>query len=93
MAFPNFGGALVGLLDSMNEFRSKDEDNITAIKQYMYRKRYLDFGNRPHHALAALVFAEHFQLRDVWIDAFAHCVGLQTRLKSSPEFEVCLPMI
>lgn len=87
VAFPNFGGALVGLLDSMNEFRSKDEDNITAIKQYMYRKRYLDFGNRPHHALAALVFAEHFQLRDVWIDAFAHCVGLQTRLKSSPEFE------
>ncbi|KAK3216937.1 hypothetical protein GRF29_1g1462448 [Pseudopithomyces chartarum] len=33
-----------------------------------------------------LYYAEHYKLRSVWMDAFAHCVGMNERLVLSPEF-------
>jgi hypothetical protein len=84
----HLGGALVGLLNSMNEFRSASEDNVQAIIDYMDEEGYADMRNQPNHALAILFFAELFHFKDLWIDAFAHCVGMNEKLISSPGFEV-----
>lgn len=85
----HLGGALVGLLNSMNEFRSTGQDNIQAIMEYMDEEGYADMRNHPDHALGVLFFAEHFQFRDLWIDAFVHTTGMHDRLHLSPGFEVC----
>lgn len=84
----HLGGALVGLLNSLNEFRSEGEDNLQAIIDYMDEEGYADMSNQPDHALAIFFFAEHFQFKDLWIDAFAHCVGMNERLITRPGFEV-----
>ena len=84
----NLGPALVGLLKSMNEFRYAGEDNIQEIMDYMDEEGYADMRNQPDHALAILYFAEHFQFRDLWIDAFAHCTGMNEKLYASPGFEM-----
>lgn len=84
----HLGGALVGLLNSLNEFRSPGEDNVQAIMDYMDEEAYADLRNSPDHAQAVLFFAEHFQFRDMWMDAFAHCTGMHETLVQSPGFEV-----
>lgn len=84
----HLGGALVGLLNSLNEFRSEGEDNLQAIIDYMDEEGYADMSNQPDHALAIFFFAEHFQFKDLWIDAFAHCVGMNEKLITRPGFEV-----
>lgn len=85
----HLGGALVGLLNSMDQFRSDGEDNVQAIMDYMDEEGYADMRSQPDHALAILFFAEHFHFRDLWIDAFAHCTGMNEKLIFSPGFEVC----
>ena len=60
----------------MYEFRSEGEDNVQAVLDYTDMEGYADMRNVPDHALAILFFAEHFQFRDLWIDAFAHCAGI-----------------
>lgn len=84
----HLGGALVGLLNSMAEFRSAGEDNIQAIVDYMDEEGYADMRNSPDHALAVLFFAEYFHFKDMYIDAFAHCAGMHDKLASSSGFEV-----
>ncbi|TVY33012.1 hypothetical protein LSUB1_G007807 [Lachnellula subtilissima] len=84
----HLGGALVGLLNSLNEFRSGGQDNLQAIIDYMDEEGYADMRNQPDHALAILFFAEHFQFKDLWIDAFAHCVGMNEKLFSRIGFEL-----
>lgn len=84
----HIGGALVGLLNSMNEFRGEEEDNLDAMMDYMDEEGYGDMRNIPDHALGVLFFAEHFQFRDLYIDAFTHCVGMCERLHESSGFEV-----
>ncbi|KAL2074493.1 hypothetical protein VTL71DRAFT_8271 [Oculimacula yallundae] len=83
----HLGGALVGLLNSMNEFRSGGADNVQGIMDFIDEEGYADMRNAPDHALGLLYFAEHFRFRDLWIDAFAHCTGMNERLISSPGFE------
>jgi hypothetical protein len=85
----HLGSALVGLLNSLNEFRNPGEDNIQDIMDYMDGEGYADMRNHPDYALGILFFAEHFQFRDLWIDAFAHCSGLNEKLADSVGFEVC----
>lgn len=84
----HLGGALVGLFNSMNEFRSDDADNEMDILDYMDEEGYSDMRNSPDHALAILYFAEYFHFRDIWIDAFAHCTGMNEQLPDSTEFDV-----
>lgn len=85
----HLGAALVGLLNSMSQFRSAGEDNVEAIMDYMDEEGYADMRSQPDHALAILFFAEHFHFRDLWIDAFAHCTGMNEKLINSSGFEVC----
>lgn len=84
----HLGGALVGLLNSMNQFRTPGEDNVQAIMDYMDEEGYADMRSQPDHALAVLFFAEHFHFKDLWVDAFAHCTGMNERLVQSAGFEV-----
>lgn len=81
------GEALTGLLHSMHEFRSHLGDNVDDIMDYMDEEGYLDIIDQPNHALAVLHFAESFQMNDLYIRAFAHCVGMADQMYASPEYE------
>ncbi len=80
--------ATVSLWESMKRFRSVEEDNIRSLLEYVNAQSYLDFRECPDHAVAALHLAEQAKIRHLYIDAFAHCVGMNDRLVSSPSFEV-----
>ncbi|GKT47819.1 uncharacterized protein ColSpa_08000 [Colletotrichum spaethianum] len=80
------GIALIGLLNSMAEFRGNDEDNVPELMSYLDEEGYLDIKGQPHHALALLRLSEFFEMRDMYIDAFSHCVGMGEELLYSPEY-------
>ena len=82
------GSALIGLMDSMTEFRGRDVDVVQDILSYIDEEGYLNMTNQPVHALAILRLAEHFRLRDLYVDAFAHCTGMGERLYPHPEYQV-----
>lgn len=84
----HLGGALISLLHSMHESRTIDVDNLSDLMGYMDEEGYLDLKDRPAHALALLHFAETFQLRDLYIEAFAHCCGMHDRLFGNSEYQV-----
>ena len=84
----HMGHALVGLMNSMYEFRSPGTNNIGDIMNYLDEEGYLDLREQPNHALAILHLAETFQLRDSYINAFAHCAGMSDRLYLSSEYQV-----
>jgi hypothetical protein len=88
MVGDHLGHALVGLMNNMHEFRSADADNFDDLMNYLDEEGYLDIRGQPNHALAMLHFAEVFQMRDIYIDAFAHCVGMSDRLFLSSEYQV-----
>lgn len=81
------GKTLIDLLERMLVFRSETADNVKDLLAYAERQGYLEFSHSPDYATAFLQFAEHFQLRDLWIDAFAHCVGMNDSLCLSGEFD------
>jgi len=61
---------------------------VQEVLYYAERIGYLDFVDSAQNSLAMLHFAEHFQDRTLWIDAFAHCVGMKEQLEDSYGFEV-----
>ncbi|KAG8166120.1 hypothetical protein KVR01_004672 [Diaporthe batatas] len=82
----HLGNALVALLSSMHEFRDAGVDNKQDLLSYLDEEGYLDTRHQPNHALAILHVAENFELRELYIDAFAHCVGMSEQLYKSPEY-------
>ncbi|KAF1966950.1 hypothetical protein BU23DRAFT_307646 [Bimuria novae-zelandiae CBS 107.79] len=82
----NLGQAMVDLQERMRLFRSGRVDNQQDFLSYADVQGYRDFANFPDYSLAMLYYAEHYKLRDIWIDAFAHCVGMNGKFVSSPEF-------
>lgn len=91
MVGENLGGALITLMHSMHEFRSKHADNVQDLMDYLDEEGYLNLRNHPIHALAVLHLAETFQLRDMYIDAFAHCCGMSDQLFTVPEYQFVSP--
>ncbi len=87
MVGSHLGGALVDLLNSMHEFRSEDADNVQDVLDYMDAAGYSDMRSQPDYALAILYFAEYFQFQEIWLDAYAHCAGMEDKLPDSSEFE------
>ncbi|KAF6805475.1 hypothetical protein CSOJ01_09474 [Colletotrichum sojae] len=83
----HLGTALIGLMNSMSEWRSSDEDNVMDLNSYLDEEGYLDLKGQPHHALAMLHLAEVFQMRDAYIDAFSHCAGMSEELFCNPEYQ------
>ena len=84
----SLGRALVDLQLRLRVFRPERIENQADLLEYAEGQGYCDFVNCPDHALAMLHYAERFRLRELWIDAFAHCVGMQDSLSLSPEFQV-----
>jgi hypothetical protein len=85
----HLGSALIVLMDNMREFRSPGVDNVEDVLDYVAYEGYLDMANQPIHALAMVHLAEHYQLRDLYINAFAHCAGMGDCLYGLPEYQVC----
>ncbi|KAF1958935.1 hypothetical protein CC80DRAFT_468778 [Byssothecium circinans] len=80
------GQALVDLQERMHLFRSGRGNNHQDLFTYTDSQGYSEFVNCADYALGTLYYAEHYKLRDVWIDAFAHCVGMNETLTTSPEY-------
>lgn len=85
------GKSLVDLKLRIDNYRPNDDErNRNELLAYTESQKYLDFRECIDHALAALRLAEVLHLDDLWIDAFAHCVGLSHRgVLTSPEYQVC----
>jgi hypothetical protein len=83
-----FAKALIDLQERIHILRPEDADNHKDFMAYLEEIGYLEFGHCPDYALGLLAFAEHYQLQPLWVDAFAHCVGMNDQLSLSAEFEV-----
>lgn len=85
------GSALIALWHTIAQHRGLEEDNMGDLLGYMDEEGYLDMRNEPNHALGVLHFAEHFQLKDLYVNAFTHCVGMAGRSFVIPEYQAsCL---
>lgn len=89
MVGEHLGAALIELMDNMAEFRNPGVDMVEDTMNYLDEEGYLDMANQPAHALAVLHLAEKFQLKDPYIEAFAHCAGMSEQLYTCSEYQVC----
>ena len=80
------GQALIDLRERLDVFRPNDTRNHDEFMAYLEKAGYLEVAHAPDYALALLNVAEHFKLQELWVDAFAHCVGMESVLRSHPEF-------
>ncbi|KAH0373880.1 hypothetical protein KCU65_g196, partial [Aureobasidium melanogenum] len=80
------GKTFIDLLERMELFCTDKTSNLQDFLSYARKQGYSRFINRPDYALAFLNFAEKFRLKDLWIDAFAHCVGMNDQLDLSADF-------
>lgn len=85
----HLGGALVDLQERLHLFRSAQPlANQSVFMEYAEETGYLNFTHRPDNALAMLYYAGHYEIKDLWIDAYAHCVGMNETLYLSSEHDV-----
>jgi hypothetical protein len=84
----HMGQAFVDLQKRLHLFRPSHTNNHQDFLEYADNQGYRDLVECTDYALASLFYAEHYKLRDVWVDAFAHCVGMNDSLVLSPEFAV-----
>ncbi|KAK8088796.1 hypothetical protein PG997_003757 [Apiospora hydei] len=82
------GSALITLAETMHLFRTHDVDNLADLMSYMDEEGYLYLKSQPSHALAILHLAEVLQIRDLYINAFAHCCGMSDQLFLGPEYQL-----
>jgi len=83
------GISLVTVQERVDQYRDTGDPvlNKREIIAYAESQKYLDFRECVDHALAALLLAEHLRQEDMWIDAFAHAVGMSHReINSSLEY-------
>ena len=85
------GQAYVDLFERMRLFRSEHINNKQDFLDYLEIQGYRDLVECTDYALASLFYAERYKLKDVWIDAFAHCVGMSESITLSPEYTVRPP--
>ncbi|KAI5928461.1 hypothetical protein F4810DRAFT_717053 [Camillea tinctor] len=76
MVGETLGLALTTLMRSMYEFRTKDVNNVQDMINYLDEEGYLYLKNQPAHALALLHLGETFQLKELYVEALAHCCGM-----------------
>ncbi|KAG6008605.1 hypothetical protein E4U21_004245 [Claviceps maximensis] len=82
------GEALVGLLESMYEYRSGDTlDNVADLVRYLNEEGYLCLAGQPDHALAVLRLAETFRLKTLYLQALSHCVTMGELICGRPDFQ------
>lgn len=89
LAGRTLGSSLTAVKERIDQYRDGCGSflNKKEIIAYAESQKYLDFRECVDHALAALLLAEHLQQEDMWIDAFAHAVGMSHReINSSLEY-------
>ncbi|KAK5941380.1 hypothetical protein PMZ80_006658 [Knufia obscura] len=89
LAGRTLGVSLVALKERIDQYRDACDPilNKREIIAYAESQKYLDFRECVDHALAALLLAEQLRQGDMWIDAFAHAVGMSHRdINSSLEY-------
>ncbi|KAK0622356.1 hypothetical protein B0T14DRAFT_147702 [Immersiella caudata] len=84
----HLGTSMINLLNSMMGFRRPGEANMDDLMAFLDEEGYLDMRNQPIHALAVLHFAEYFQSKKLYINAFTHCVGMYDELFAIPEYQI-----
>jgi hypothetical protein len=84
----HMGQAFVDLQQRLHHFRPSHPNNHQDFLDYAENQGYRDLVECTDYALASLYYAEHYKLRDIWVDAFAHCVGMSDSLALSPEYVV-----
>jgi len=82
----HMGQTFVDLQDRLFLYRPDQSDNRQEFLDYLEGQGYRDLVNCADYALASLYYAEHYKDKVVWIDAFAHCVGMNKSLTLSPEY-------
>ncbi|QIW96637.1 hypothetical protein AMS68_002155 [Peltaster fructicola] len=65
-----------------------DEADVELFLEYCTALEYTTLTGSPHNATALLAFAESARLRTVWINAFAHCVGMHDRISKDSDFDI-----
>jgi hypothetical protein len=85
----HLGKTLIELRERIHLFRPGNHNNDNDLLEYLENLGYLEFAHCPDYSLGLLQFAEQYELKELWIDAFAHCVGMNEILSESPEFPVC----
>lgn len=86
------GEALVGLLESMYEYRSGGSvDNVADLVRYLQVEGYLSLARQPDHALAVLRLAETFRLKTLYLEALSHCVAMGDLVYGRPDLQVGSP--
>jgi hypothetical protein len=83
-----FGRTLIDLQERIQLFRPGDSDNRKELLRYLEQSRYLDLAHCPDYSLGLLQYAENYHFKELWIDSFAHCVGMNKILSESAEFPV-----
>ncbi|KAK0639632.1 hypothetical protein B0T16DRAFT_432360 [Cercophora newfieldiana] len=84
----HLGTSFINLLNSMMGFRRPGEPNMDDLMVYLDEEGYLDMRGQPIHALAVLHFAEYFQSKKLYTNAFTHCVGMYDELFAIPEYQI-----
>ncbi|KAI4703194.1 hypothetical protein J4E81_002071 [Alternaria sp. BMP 2799] len=82
----HMGQAFVDVQERLHHFRPSHPNNHQDFLDYAENQGYRDLVECTDYALASLYYAEHFKLRDIWVDAFSHCVGMSDSLVLSPEY-------
>lgn len=71
----SFGTALSDLWTRIQSWQPKNT-SIEPFRSFCQEQGYLSFAGNLEYASAALFWSEQAHVKDIWIDAFAHCVGM-----------------
>ncbi|KAI0118694.1 hypothetical protein GGR51DRAFT_129775 [Nemania sp. FL0031] len=82
------GITLITLMTSLQQSRTSDANNIQDLMNYIEGEGYSNMGGQPTYALAMLQLAETFQIRDLYIEAFAHCCGIGNQIILASEYHL-----
>ncbi|KAK6440724.1 hypothetical protein LTR95_003057 [Oleoguttula sp. CCFEE 5521] len=80
------GTALADLWDRVKAWE-QGNDSTTKLLEFCESQGYMHLAENTQYATAVLNLAERARLRDLWVHAFVHCVGMHDRLDWSPEFD------
>ncbi|KAI9671054.1 MAG: hypothetical protein M1831_005139 [Alyxoria varia] len=83
----HLGQALADLLQRMFRWRDTSADCVEDLLIYADQMGYSTVENCPDYALSMLFFSELWRLDNVYVDAFAHCVGMNDLLTHSDEYD------
>ncbi|KAH7329451.1 hypothetical protein B0I35DRAFT_45149 [Stachybotrys elegans] len=81
------GRTLIELMHSLLEFRYVAANNVDDVNKYLAHAGYLNFACQPEYVVACLQLAEAFHIKDLYIRAFAHSVGMDDGLYDCPDYQ------